>query len=161
MNLADAIRQATLNNGASRVDEALPPQEVKTMPKTSAQAAPAAASAASSATAQVSSAVPALSIDSADPAAGTNGNFVRLELFLAPEQLSALLSAVVKTQHSVLTLREAAAFLRLPAAAVEQMAAEKRLPAFAIDGKWRFSHQALEEWTATHKVELGLSEAAQ
>lgn len=153
MNLADAIRQAALNSGTSLTDPAPRPAEAIAMPKNTPEPV-------QKASAPAAPAVPADSIETAEAASGSNGNFVRLELFLAPEQLSALLSAVVKTQHSVLTLREAAGFLRLPVAVVEQMANDKRLPAFSIDGRWRFSHQALEEWTNTHKADFDNQETA-
>lgn len=143
MNLADAIRQA-----AGQVDcfPKAPPAESAARPFLTAEPT-------------VSTLNPTMSNpniqlnangDSGENAAASFGNFLRLELFLAPEQLSALLSAVVKTQHSVLTLREAASFLRLPIATVAQLASEKKLPAFAIEGKWRFSHSALEEWLTSH-----------
>ena len=73
-------------------------------------------------------------------------NVVRLELVLNPEQLSSLLRAIVAGQHSVMTLREAAAYLRLPSNVIDQMATEGKLPALSIDGKWRFTHAALDEW---------------
>ena len=74
------------------------------------------------------------------------GTVVRLELFLAPEQLSSLFKAVVSSQHTVMTLREAANFLRIPANALDQMAQDREIPAFQVDGKWRFSRATLEEW---------------
>jgi excisionase family DNA binding protein len=71
---------------------------------------------------------------------------VRLELFLAPEQVSSLMRCIVATQHSVMTLREAAHFLRIPGANLEQLATDRVVPAFQVDGKWRFSRTALDEW---------------
>jgi excisionase family DNA binding protein len=73
-------------------------------------------------------------------------NAVRLELFLAPEQVGSLMRSVFATQHSIMTLREAAHFLRIPGANLEQLATEKSVPAFQVDGKWRFSRVALDEW---------------
>jgi excisionase family DNA binding protein len=74
------------------------------------------------------------------------GSVVRLELFLAPEQLNSLFRAVVATQHSVMTLREAATFLRIPANKLEQMAHDREIPAFQLEGKWRFPRAAVDEW---------------
>lgn len=143
MNLADAIRQA-----ASHTDSAPKPHLVEGgLPAASTQ---------TQALLPTSMPMPNPNIqlnsnsEPSETAPAAFGNFLRLELFLAPEQLSALLSAVVKTQHSVLTLREAASFLRLPISTVEQLASERKLPAFAIEGKWRFSHSALEEWLTSH-----------
>jgi excisionase family DNA binding protein len=83
------------------------------------------------------------------------GSVVRLELFLSPEQLSGLFRAVVGVQHTVMTLREAANYLRVPAGSLEQMAQDGQVPAFLIDGKWRFQRSGLDEWLSmrSHKKE--------
>lgn len=74
------------------------------------------------------------------------GTTVRLEMFLTPDQLSNLFRAVASSQHAMLTAREAASFLRVPAHTLEVMAAEGEIPGFQIDGRWRFSKNAIEEW---------------
>ncbi len=74
------------------------------------------------------------------------GQAVRLELFLAPEQVSNLMKSVVATQHSVMTLREAAQMLRIPSSHLKNLAEENSVPGFMVDGKWRFSRPALESW---------------
>jgi len=86
--------------------------------------------------------------DASAPAehSGPAGSVVRLELFLTPEQLSNLFRAVAANQHSMMTLREAASLLRVPAHSLEQMATEGDIPGFLIDGRWRFSKSAIEEW---------------
>lgn len=71
---------------------------------------------------------------------------VRLEMFLSPEQLQGLFRSVMATQHSILTLREAAHFLRVQSHVLEEMAEGGRVPAFQVDGKWRFSRSGLDEW---------------
>lgn len=71
---------------------------------------------------------------------------VRFELFLTPEQLSGLFKGVVSAQHSVMTLRETAKYLRIPGRKVEEMAQLGQIPAFLIDGKWRFSRNSVDEW---------------
>lgn len=78
---------------------------------------------------------------------------VKIELFLSPEQLSGLFRAVAHNQHSVLTLREAANYLRLPVQTVEQLAIEQEIPGLLIDGKWRFTHGALEDWLGLRHVQ--------
>lgn len=85
----------------------------------------------------------------------SNTNMVRLELFLGPEQLQGLLRAMVQTHHSVMTLREAASYLRLTPARLETLANDRMLPAFQIDGKWRFSKAGLDEWLT---LQTGLAE---
>jgi excisionase family DNA binding protein len=82
--------------------------------------------------------------DSAAPGPG----LIRLELFLPPEQLNRLIRSVVATQQSVMTLREAATHLRIAPPKLEEMAVERRIPSFQVDGKWRFSRARLEEWEA-------------
>lgn len=76
----------------------------------------------------------------------TTGNVVRLELFLNPEQLSNLFRAVSASQHSMMTLRETASYLRVNAAVLEQMAQDGEIPAFNIDGRWRFPKHGVDEW---------------
>ncbi len=46
----------------------------------------------------------------------------------------------------VLTLDEAAAFLRLSPDTVERQATEGNIPGQYIEGTWRFLHAALEDW---------------
>ena len=75
-----------------------------------------------------------------------NGGVVRLELFLSPEQLSGLFRAVVANQHTVMTLREAAKYLRIAPNHLAQMAQEGKIPALMIDGKWRFARSGVDEW---------------
>ena len=76
-------------------------------------------------------------------------NTVRLELVLNPEQLKGFFGAVIASQHSVLTLREAANFLRVSQVALEQMAENGEVPGMQVDGKWRFTRPALEDWLWT------------
>lgn len=79
------------------------------------------------------------------------GAAVRLELFLSPEQLSTLFRAVAANQHTMLTLRETASFLRVPASSLEQLAQDGHIPGFHIDGRWRFSKAAIEDWLAAQQ----------
>lgn len=74
------------------------------------------------------------------------GTAVRLEMFLTPEQLSSLFRAVAANQHTLMTAREAASYLRVTASALEGMATEGEIPGFLVDGRWRFSKQAIDEW---------------
>lgn len=50
------------------------------------------------------------------------------------------------SRSDVLTLQEAAAFLRVPEQAIEEMAANHSLPARRVGGHWRFLKSALEDW---------------
>jgi excisionase family DNA binding protein len=77
-------------------------------------------------------------------------NVVRLELVLAPEQLKGFFGAVIKSQHSVLTLREAAQLLRVNQSSLEKLAMSGDVPGMMVDGKWRFTRQALEDWLGAH-----------
>ncbi len=52
----------------------------------------------------------------------------------------------IVTKNVVLTLAEAARFLRVSKSKLLNLAKERRVPAREIDGEWRFLRQALEEW---------------
>jgi excisionase family DNA binding protein len=85
----------------------------------------------------------------------TGHNVVRLELVLNPEQLKGFFGAVIASQHSVLTLREAAGFLRVSQSSLERMAEDGDVPGMMVDHKWRFTRTALEEWLCTHPARKG------
>ena len=129
MNFADALRQAKQHTGESVLPE---------MKEVTHAAAPAESWAPEpteivSETAQESTQTP-------------TGTVVRLELFLTPEQISSLFRAVVASQHSVMTLREAANHLRIPSQSLEELAKTGEVPAFLVDGRWRFPRAGLDEW---------------
>jgi excisionase family DNA binding protein len=95
------------------------------------------------------------------PNAMPGGNVVRFEIFLSPEQLSCLFRALVATQHSMMTLREAAAYLRIPAATLEQFAADNKIPALQLEGRWRFPKSGIDEWVMLQSFREGeVSDAA-
>jgi excisionase family DNA binding protein len=71
-----------------------------------------------------------------------------------------LFKSIVTGQHTVMTLREAAAHLRMNSHALETMAAEGEVPAFQLDGRWRFSRVAVDEWLALRQLERKDQEAA-
>jgi excisionase family DNA binding protein len=48
--------------------------------------------------------------------------------------------------EDVLTLAEAASYLRVPAEAVSELVAKRAIPAQEIGSEWRFSKRALAEW---------------
>lgn len=83
------------------------------------------------------------------------GNAVRFEIFLSPDQLSCLFRALVSTQHSMLTLREAAHYLRIPSSSLEQLAAEGKIPALQIEGRWRFPKTGIDEWVMLQSFREG------
>ncbi len=138
MNLADAIRQAAQTNGNPLPSEQRAPKiEVIENPAYQAQD--------TKMESNMETAHESRLPDAPSPAVA-HGGIVRLELFLSPEQLSGLFRAVVANQHTVMTLREAAQYLRMPAGVLEQMASENKVPALLIDGKWRFARTAVDEW---------------
>jgi excisionase family DNA binding protein len=55
-------------------------------------------------------------------------------------------SAATSPTHEVLTLAEAAAYLRILEDALEKLAAERAIPARKIGDEWRFSRTALHDW---------------
>ena len=158
MNLADAIRQAAQQTGA-QLPSAEPKPEVvdatsafaKAAKAPTPAAAPAPATPAQGFQTDAMTQVELTSVEDArvplPPSIPVgNGSVVRLELFLSPDQMASLFKAVVATQHSVMTLREAAAYLRIPAHTLEQMAQEGEVPAFMIDGRWRLPRHGVDEW---------------
>jgi excisionase family DNA binding protein len=77
---------------------------------------------------------------------GGGGSVVRLELFLSPEQMHMMLRGILQGAHTVMTLREAAQHFRTSAQSLIAMAESGELPAFMVDGQWKFPRQGLEEW---------------
>jgi len=134
MNLADAIRRAALVNA----------KDEETVPSRPAESA-------------IASAVDLDTLDehlldglNLQTEAGPG--LIRLELFLPPDQLHRLIRSVAATQHTVLTLREAASHLRITTARLEELAQDRQIPAFQVDGKWRFSRARLEEWVSENTL---------
>ncbi len=59
-----------------------------------------------------------------------------------------------------MTLREAAAYLRMPAASVQRLAEEGELPGLLIDHKWRFPKANLDDWLSLKAAGLEEDDAA-
>jgi excisionase family DNA binding protein len=76
------------------------------------------------------------------------GHVARLELILTPEQMAKVLKAALLHHRSVMSLREAAAYLRCTARTLQELAAQGEVPALMIDGHWRFPKQAIDDWLA-------------
>ncbi len=57
---------------------------------------------------------------------------------------------------AVLTLEEAAEYLRIGPDVLERQAIEGRIPARQIDGSWRFLRAAMEEWLRTESGRITL-----
>ena len=144
MNFADAIRQAALHAGehlGHHAHEDKPEVTVVENPEWKADPSESVSNKAVDAVTSEPVRVP-------DPPQMpiAQGSIVRLELFLAPEQLNGLFRAVVANQHSVMTLREASSYLRLSPKRLEEMANEGEVPGISIDGKWRFTRTAIDDW---------------
>jgi excisionase family DNA binding protein len=77
---------------------------------------------------------------------------VRFEVRLTNQQLYDLLGWLARTIHPVMTLREAAHYLRLRIAEVEALAEQGAIPGFKVDGRWRFLKNALDEWLLLQKA---------
>ncbi len=77
---------------------------------------------------------------------------VRFEVRLTNQQLYDLLSWLARALHPVMTLREAAHYLRLRIAELEALAEQGAIPAFKVDGRWRFLKNALDEWMLLQKA---------
>lgn len=145
MNFADAIRKVTADAPAS---QALGLGEAAVAPVQSAPQAPAVELSFGS---PVFPGVEGLGVDPASipapaSAAVHSGNVVRLELFLTAEQMSGLFKAIMAGQHTVMTAREAAAYLRVSKDTLMKLAEEGEIPGIVIDGRWRFPKPNLDEW---------------
>lgn len=83
----------------------------------------------------------------------SGGNAVRLEIFLNGEQMAGMLKAIMAGQHSVLTLREAASYLRISPKTLEKLVEDGEIPAVEIDGRYRFPKSNLDDWLASAQAE--------
>ncbi len=81
-----------------------------------------------------------------EPPQVNSGNVVRLELFLSSEQMAVMLKSLLAGQHSILTLREAAAYLRIPQSTLAELAEANEVPGVSLDGRWRFPKNSLDDW---------------
>ncbi|MCX7926505.1 MAG: helix-turn-helix domain-containing protein [Fimbriimonadales bacterium] len=77
---------------------------------------------------------------------------VRFEVRLTNQQLYDLLQWMARNLHPVMTLREAAHYLRLRTAELQALAENGDIPAFRVDGKWRFLKNALDEWMLAQRA---------
>lgn len=136
MNLADAIRKAATDGSiptVGQVPTAFQPKLVEPDPNAVVLQEPAAF---------LSTGTP----PEAPSMAVLGGNVVRIELFMSAEQTSNMLRAIMAGQHTVLTLAEAAHYLRVRPQTLAKMAEDNELPGVDIDGKWRFLKHNLDEW---------------
>jgi excisionase family DNA binding protein len=85
-------------------------------------------------------------------ALGVQPTAVRLELLLTPEQLSNLFRAVAANQHTLWTVRDTASYLRISGHALEALAEKGEIPAFKVDGRWRFAKTTVDEWLQYSQV---------
>lgn len=84
---------------------------------------------------------------------------VRFEVRLTNQQLYDLLQWMARNLHPVMTLREAAHYLRLRTTELQVLAENGEIPAFKVDGRWRFLKNALDEWMlAQRATELSAKE---
>ena len=81
-----------------------------------------------------------------------SGNVVRLELFLSAEQMAGLFRAIMAGQHTILTVREAAAYLRISQDSLVKLAEEGEIPGVHIEGRWRFPKPNLDDWLMMQSV---------
>lgn len=89
------------------------------------------------------------------------GTVVRLELFLSPEQMHQMLRGILQGAHTVMTLREAAQHLRTNASSLVQLAESGEIPAFMVDGQWKFPRQGVDEWITLQTLSARLSNTSQ
>ena len=141
MNLADALRRVNADSSGLQGSPA---------PESAAPQAPSAPrqEPAPTPNTDTSSFVPP---EAAHPHVGP-GNVVRLELFLSAEQMGGLFRAIMAGQHTVMTAREAASYLRVSRETLMKLADEGEIPGVVIDGRWRFPKANLDEWMMVHRA---------
>lgn len=66
-----------------------------------------------------------------------------------------------RPMQEVLTLKEAAKYLRLSRGKVLALAREGRMPAAKLAGKWRFSRRLLRRWVEDKSEDRALARAAE
>lgn len=150
MNLADAIRKAANRTEVASEPIAMPKQTNE--PKAQEEdvwSKVAANSPAPKAPKPVE--IPSVAPDAPHPSVQA-GNAIRLEIFLNGEQMSGMLKAIMAGQHSVLTLREAASYLRVSPSTLEKLVDDGELPAVEIDGRYRFPKSNLDDWLAVQSA---------
>ena len=148
MNLADAIRKAA-NKGLVDGFPAAEPQgrdqtaQVFKNPKTEEKSMN-----------NLKSVFTEIPANAPEPpqAAVMSGNAIRLEIFLSGEQMAGMLKAIMAGQHSVLTVREAASYLRIGPSRLEKLVEEGEIPFVEIDGRYRFPKSNLDDWLAVQSA---------
>lgn len=88
----------------------------------------------------------------------SGGSIVRLELFLSPEQMHQMLRGILQGAHTVMTTREAAQHLRVKQATLVEMAERGDIPAFMVEGQWKFPRHAVDEWIALQTLTVQASD---
>jgi excisionase family DNA binding protein len=73
-----------------------------------------------------------------------------------------MLRGALSSHRSVMTVREAATYLRIPSTSVERLAMEGNLPGFMIEGSWRFLKTTIDDWVSARQTfpEEGLHDVA-
>ena len=77
-------------------------------------------------------------------------HFVRIELFLSPDQIQHLLKDSIGAQRTIMTAHEVALLLRTTTKNVEHLAEEGKLPGFLLENAWRFNRETIDEWVSAH-----------
>ncbi|HXH62147.1 MAG TPA: helix-turn-helix domain-containing protein [Fimbriimonadaceae bacterium] len=150
MNLADAIRKAA-NRGL--IDEPAPPVPPKPV-RIGTPQSPSEVSITETAMKNLNEFHETQSPAPEPLSAGlVGGNAVRLEIFLSGEQMAGMLKAIMAGQHSVLTLREAASYLRLSPSKLERLVDDGEIPAVELDGRYRFPKSNLDDWLAMQSIQ--------
>lgn len=93
-----------------------------------------------------------LPVSSVVPASG--GSVVRLELFLTPEQMNQMLRGILTGTHTVMTLREAAQYLRVSNDTLTKMAESGEIAAFMVEGRWKFPRHSVDEWMTLQTLQM-------
>ena len=66
--------------------------------------------------------------------------------------MGGLFRAIMAGQHTVLTVREAASYLRISQDALVKLAEDGEIPGVLLDGRWRFPKPNLDDWLTMQSV---------
>lgn len=82
----------------------------------------------------------------------TRVNKVRMELELTPEQTLSLFKSALATQKSIMTLSEAADYLRILPAELVNLALCGKIPSFRVEDQIRFTKPTIDQWIESQSL---------
>lgn len=85
---------------------------------------------------------------------------VRMEIHLRPDQIDRVMQAIQSSAHAVMTLSEAARYLRISPAKLKRLAEMGQIPGIALENCWRFPKTTLDDWLNGQSADSRMKEQA-